>query len=55
LYIYTKKEYKNKHKNFFKRLFTLDFKKVKVVKYDIYNTNGIINIKDTRVIESEDK
>ena len=34
LYVYTKREYKNK-KNFFKRLFTLDFKKVTKYKYNI--------------------
>ena len=38
LYVYSTKEYKNK-KNFFKRLFTLDFKKVKKYKYKIVNTN----------------
>lgn len=51
LYIYTTKEYKNK-KSFFKRLFTLDFKKIKKYKYEIVNTNDLLDTKDVRVIES---
>lgn len=50
LYIYTKKEYKNK-KNFFKRLFTLDFKKVIKYKYTITNTNDLLKQKDVRIVE----
>ena len=50
LYIYTKKEYKNK-KNFFKRLFTLDFKKVIKYKYTITNTNDLLKQKDLRIVE----
>ena len=49
LYVYTKREYKNK-KNFFKRLFTLDFKKV--TKYNIVNTNDLLKSKDVRIVES---
>ena len=52
LYVYTKKEYKNKNKNFFQRLFTLDFKKVNTVNYEIHNTNSLIQDNDVRVIES---
>ena len=51
LYIYTKREYKNK-KNFFKRLFTLDFKKVTKYKYNIVNTNDLLKSKDVRIVES---
>lgn len=51
LYVYTKREYKNK-KNFFKRLFTLDFKKVTKYKYDIVNTNDLLKSKDVRIVES---
>lgn len=51
LYIYSKKEYKNK-KNFFKRLFTLDFKKVTRYKYDIVNTNDLLKSEDVRIVES---
>ena len=50
LYIYAKKEYKNK-KNFFKRLFTLDFKKVIKYKYTIVNTNDLLKQKDVRIVE----
>ena len=52
LYIYKKKEYKNK-KNFLKRLFTLDFKKVVRYKYKIVNTNDLLKGEDVRIIESE--
>lgn len=51
LYIYATKEYKNK-KNFIKRLFTLDFKKVKKYKYKIVNTNDLLKNDDVRIVES---
>ena len=51
LYIYTTKEYKNK-KNFIKRLFTLDFKKVKKYKYKIVSTNDLLKNDDVRIVES---
>lgn len=50
LYTYKYKEYKNK-KNFFKRLFTLDFKKVTRYKYKIINTNDLLKTSDVRIIE----
>lgn len=50
LYTYKHKEYKNK-KSFIKRLFTLDFKKVVKSKYEIVNTNNLVNTSDVRVIE----
>lgn len=52
LYIYKKKEYKNK-KNFFKRLFTLDFKKITKYKYKIANTNELLKGEDIRIIEQQ--
>lgn len=52
LYTYKTKEYKNK-KNFFKRLFTLDFKKVNRYKYQIINTNDLLKESDIRIIEIE--
>lgn len=52
LYVFKKKEYKNK-KNFIKRLFSFDFKKVTKYKYDIINTNDLINTDSVRVIEKE--
>ena len=51
LYVYTKREYKNK-KNFYKRLFTFDFKKVTKYKYNIVNTNDLLKSKDVRIVES---
>lgn len=54
LYIYKHRQYKNK-KSFIKRLFTLDFKKVDMYKYQIVNTNDIIKTSDVRVIEAIDK
>lgn len=54
LYVYKHRQYKNK-KNFIKRLFTLDFKKVDMYKYQIVNTNDIIKTSDVRVIEAIDK
>lgn len=54
LYVYKKRQYKNK-KSFIKRLFTLDFKKVDMYKYQIVNTNDIIKTSDVRVVESIDK
>lgn len=50
LFMYDTKEYKNK-KNFLKRLFTLDFKKVHKYKYKIENTNDLIKTDDVRVVE----
>lgn len=50
LYIYKTREYKN-NKSFFKRLFTLDFKKVDKYKYSIANTNDLIKESDLRVIQ----
>lgn len=54
LYVYTTKEYKNK-KSFLKRLFTLDFKKVKKEKYDIINTNSLLKTSDVRVVKDVKK
>ena len=50
LYMFTSRHYKNK-KNFLKRLFTLDFKKVNSYKYEIINTNDLINTDSVKVIE----
>ena len=50
LYIFKDKQYVNK-KTFFKRLFTLDFKKHYVYKYKLINSNDIIKEDDVRIIE----
>ncbi len=52
LYVYKHKQYKNK-KNVLQRLFTLDFKKVYRYKYDIVNSNDLIEESEVRIIESE--
>ena len=52
LYIFKTREYKNK-KNFFKRLFTLDFKKVNKYKYKIVNTNNLLKEDSVRIIEPQ--
>lgn len=52
LYTYKTREYKNK-KNFFKRLFTLDFKKIDRYKYELVNTNDLIKESDIRIIEQK--
>ena len=51
LFISTKKEYKNKYKNWFRRLIHFDFKKRYIYNYQIHNTNDIIKIKETRLVE----
>ena len=51
LYIYKSREYKNK-KNFFQRLFTLDWKKVDKYKYKIINTNDLIKNEDVRIVNA---
>ncbi len=52
LYIFKTREYKNK-KSFFKRLFTLDFKKVDKYKYKIVNTNDLLKEDSVRIIEQQ--
>lgn len=54
LYIYTTKEYKNK-KNFIKRLFTWDWKKVEKHRYVNYNTNELLKSNNIRIVESTTK
>lgn len=51
LFTYKKKVWKNK-KNFFKRLFTFDFKKVWKYEYKIVNTNDLFKEDSVRVIEN---
>lgn len=52
LYTYKQRVYKNK-KNFLKRLFTLDFKKVDLYKYTIINSNDLLKESDIRIIEQQ--
>ena len=50
LFVITNKEYRRQYKNFFIRLFHLDFKKDEINRYKIVNTNPSITVLDTRVI-----
>ena len=50
LFVYSKKEYRNKRKNFFDRLIHFDFKKDKINRYQILNTNDLIQVTDTRIV-----
>lgn len=51
LFIEEKKEYKNKYKNGWIRFWHFDWKRIKTRKYQIINSNPIIKITDTRIIE----
>lgn len=51
LFISSKKQYKNQYKNWFRRLLKFDFKKCYVHKYNIQNSNDLIKVTDTRVIQ----
>lgn len=50
LFITAKKEYKRKYKNWLSRLLHFDFKKITNSKYQIINSNDLINTSDTRII-----
>ena len=50
LYVYKDRHYKNK-KNFIQRLFTWDWKKINSYKYQIINTNNLIQTDSVRVVE----
>lgn len=45
------KEYRNKYKNWITRLFHFDFKKKLIYQFQIHNSNDLIQITDTRLIE----
>ena len=51
LFITNKKVYKNKYKNWFIRLLNFDFKKKNDIQYQIHNSNDLIQITDSRMIE----
>jgi len=50
LFVYENKVYRRQYKNWFQRLIHFDFKKDKISKYQIVNSNNLIQILDTRVI-----
>ena len=51
LFIEEKKVYKNKYKNGWIRFWRFDWKKIRVRKYQIENSNPLIRVTDTRIIE----
>lgn len=51
LFTYSKKEYRNPDKNFFQRLFSWDWKKDQIERYEIVNSNPLIQVTDTRIIK----
>lgn len=51
LLIQSKKVYKHKYKNWFTRLLHFDFKKKYISDYQIHNSNDLITIEDTKLIE----
>nr|DAI23398.1 MAG TPA: hypothetical protein [Caudoviricetes sp.] len=55
IYIYRRKEYRNKYRNkkfsdFWIRLFHFDFKKDEIYRHEQFNTNDLIETKETRLI-----
>ena len=51
LFTHTKKEYKRNYKNWLQRLLHFDFKKRTIYKYQIDNSNKLINVENTRIID----
>lgn len=51
LFITSKKVYRKDYKNWFSRLMHFDFKKRLIYEYQIKNTNELINVQNTRIIE----
>ena len=51
LYVTNKRVYRNKYKNWFIRLLHFDFKKKNNIEYQIHNSNDLIQITDSRMIE----
>lgn len=51
LYVTNKRVYRNKYKNWFIRLLHFDWKKKDNIEYQIHNSNDLIEITDSRMIE----
>lgn len=51
LYVINKRVYRNKYKNLFIRLLHFDWKKKDNIEYQIHNSNDLIEITDSRMIE----
>lgn len=55
IFVTENKEYKNTYKNWLVRFFHFDFKKIYIKNYQIVNSNPLIKVTDTRVIEIPNK
>lgn len=53
LFLSSRKEYKRQYKNWFRRLLKFDFKKQRVYRYTIKNSNELIKVTDTKLITLE--
>ena len=53
LFLSSKKQYKRQYKNWFRRLLKFDFKKQRVYRYTIKNSNELIKVTDTKLITLE--
>lgn len=53
LFLSSKKIYKRQYKNWFRRLLKFDFKKQRVYRYTIKNSNELIKVTDTKLITLE--
>lgn len=51
LFVEEKKEYRNQYKNGFQRFLHFDWKKDRIKKYQIHNSNDLIKVTDTRIVE----
>lgn len=54
LIVEEKKEYRNKYKNGWQRFWHFDWKRDRVQKYQIKNSNDLIKVTDTRIIKIAD-
>ena len=51
IFIEDKKEYRNRYRNGWVRFWHFDWKKIHIKKYQIVNSNPLIKVTDTRIIE----
>ena len=54
LYVYSQREYVNKYKNGWRRFWNFDYKKAEVIRYELINTNDLIEVNDFRVYKIEE-
>lgn len=51
LFVERRRKYRNQYKNWFQRLIHFDWKKDDISNYTIHNSNDLIKVTDTRVVE----